>query len=122
MLISVSGVGPKLAQGILSGISVTDFEAAVRSQDLASLTRVPGIGRKTAERLFLELKEKIGEARPAEGPAPSAERVPFEEEAVLALVSLGYKRAQAQEAVHKVLSRDRSLSLEETLRRALGWI
>jgi Holliday junction DNA helicase RuvA len=122
MLISVSGVGPKLAQGILSGISVAEFESAVRSQDLAALTRVPGIGKKTAERLVLELKEKIGEARTADGSAPPAERLPFEEEAVLALVSLGYKRAQAQETIRKVLKQDRSLSLEETLRRALSQI
>ena len=65
LLISVSGIGPKLAQGILSGIAVGDFEQAVRGNDLASLTRVPGIGKKTAERLVLELKEKIGEAESA---------------------------------------------------------
>jgi holliday junction DNA helicase RuvA len=118
LLISVTGVGPKLAQGILSGIAVAEFEQAVRGNDLASLTKVPGIGKKTAERLVLELKEKIGEADPKTGAGPAG-RSPMEEEAVLALVSLGYRRAQAQEAVRKTLKQDASLSLEETLRRAL---
>jgi holliday junction DNA helicase RuvA len=119
LLISVSGIGPKLAQGILSGIAVGDFERAVRDNDLASLTRVPGIGKKTAERLVLELKEKIGEAETPAGQAAPADRSPMEEEAVLALVSLGYRRAPAQEAVRKTLKQDASLSLEETLRRVL---
>jgi Holliday junction DNA helicase RuvA len=119
LLISVSGVGPKLAQGILSGISAVDFEQAVRNQDVASLIKVPGIGKKTAERLVLELKEKVGEARAADEQVLPSERLTFEEEAVLALVSLGYKRTQAQDAIRKVLKQDRSLSLEETLRRAL---
>ena len=122
LLISVSGVGPRLAQGILSGIAVEDFEKAVRGNDLAALTKVPGIGKKTAERLVLELKEKIGEFKfSGEQGAPS-EKTPMEEEAVLALVSLGYRRAQAQEAVQKIMKQDRSLSLEETLRRALRLI
>jgi Holliday junction DNA helicase RuvA len=122
LLISVSGIGPKLAQGILSGIAVGDFEQAVRTNDLASLTRVPGIGKKTAERLVLELKEKIGEAVSLTQPSDTSGRSPIEEEAVLALVSLGYRRAQAQEAIQKTVKQDRSLSLEETLRRALRLI
>lgn len=116
LLISVSGVGPKLAQGILSGISVEEFEAAVRAQDAAALVKVPGVGRKTADRLVLELRDKIGDA-PAAGPAGAAS--PVEEEAVLALVSLGYKRVQAQEAVRKALKTNRSASLEEALKAAL---
>jgi len=119
LLISVSGIGPRLAQGILSGIAVGDFEQAVRGNDLDSLMKVPGIGKKTAERLVLELKEKIGEAGSTAEPSAAPDRSPLEEEAVLALVSLGYKRAQAQEAVRKTLKQDRSMTLEETLRRAL---
>jgi Holliday junction DNA helicase RuvA len=119
LLISVSGVGPKLAQGILSGISVDEFEAAVRSQDAASLVKVPGVGRKTADRLVLELRDKIGEAQAA-GPDAAAGLTPsIEEEAVMALVSLGYKRSQAQEAVRKILKTDPSTPLEEALKRAL---
>jgi holliday junction DNA helicase RuvA len=119
LLISVSGVGPKLAQGILSGISTDEFESAVRRQDAAALVKVPGVGKKTAERLVLELRDKIGDA-PAAG-SGGAVGVPssVEDEAVLALVSLGYKRIQAQEAVRKILKPEPSLALEETLRRAL---
>jgi holliday junction DNA helicase RuvA len=122
LLVSVSGVGPKLAQGILSGIAVTDFERAVRENDLTTLTKVPGIGKKTAERLVLELREKIGEFKSAGDQAAPSEKTPMEEEAVLALVSLGYRRVQALEAVQKILKQERSLSLEETLRRALRLI
>ncbi len=119
LLISISGVGPKLAQGILSGISVEEFEAAVRAQDAASLVKVPGVGRKTADRLVLELRDKIGEAPAAGSDAPAGAASPVEEEAVLALVSLGYKRVQAQEAVRKALKTNRSASLEEALKAAL---
>lgn len=119
LLISVSGVGPRLAQGILSGISVDEFDAAVRNQDAAALVKVPGVGRKTADRLVLELRDKIGDA-PAAGPdAPAGSAASIEEEAVLALVSLGYKRVQAQEAVRKILQANRSASLEEALKAAL---
>jgi Holliday junction DNA helicase RuvA len=122
LLISVSGIGPKLAQGILSGISVADFEEAVRNQDLSALTRVPGIGKKTAERLVLELKDKIGEETVETHRELPSQKVPTEEEAILALVSLGYKHSQAQEAVRKILKLDPLLPLEETLRRALRLI
>ena len=122
LLISVSGIGPKLAQGILSGISVADFEEAVRNQDLSALIRVPGIGKKTAERLVLELKDKIGEATVETHLELPSQKVPTEEEAILALVSLGYKHIQAQEAVRKILKLDPLLPLEETLRRALRLI
>lgn len=113
LLISVSGIGPKLAQGILSGISVEDFERAIQNQEIEALFRVPGIGKKTAERLILELRGKI--SRPVEGIA----RVSLQEESVLALMSLGYKRAQAQAVVEKVLRQDSGLTVEEVLRRAL---
>jgi holliday junction DNA helicase RuvA len=119
LLISVTGVGPKLAQGILSGISVDEFEAAVRGQDAASLVKVPGVGRKTADRLVLELRDKIGEAREAGPDMPAGMTPSVEDEAVMALVSLGYKRSQAQEAVRKVLKTDPSAPLEETLKRSL---
>lgn len=119
LLISVSGVGPRLAQGILSGITVEAFEGAVRRQDIAALTAAPGVGKKTAERLVLELREKIGDGWgdrgiPAAGSAP-----PEAEEAVLALVSLGYKRAKALQAVQGVIRREGSISVEETVRQAL---
>jgi holliday junction DNA helicase RuvA len=121
LLISVSGIGCKVAQGILSGITVADFERAVAGQDVAALTRIPGVGKKTAERLVLELKDKVGEEalRESAGPPVSGAETKVEDEAVLALMSLGYKRSQAQDAVRKALGQDRSMPLEEAIRRAL---
>jgi Holliday junction DNA helicase RuvA len=93
-LIKLSGVGPKSALTILSGISVDDFWETVRAQDSAKLTRLPGIGKKTAERLVLELKDKAGEhARTVARPGDTDGAVP---QAVSALVNLGYKPAEAQ--------------------------
>jgi Holliday junction DNA helicase RuvA len=117
LLVSVSGVGPKIAQGILSGISARDFSEAVRKGDAAVLTRIPGVGRKTAERLVLELKDKVGEGDGPSASRPGPSRI--EEEAVLALISLGYKRGQAQEAAAKAVKAEPGGTLEEILRRAL---
>lgn len=119
LLISVTGVGPRLAQGILSGISVEEFKQSVRNQDINMLTSAPGVGKKTAERLVLELREKIGESI-TEGPLiPQHAVSPAGEEAVLALVSLGYKRTRAQELVQGVLREESSLAVEEVIRRVL---
>jgi len=119
LLLSVTGIGPKVAQGILSGIPVQEFESAIRNQDVGALVKVPGVGKKTAERLVLELREKIGEVRPGERASVSAGARPAFEEAVLALVSLGYKRPQAQDAVQHVLQSQPALSVEDTIRKAL---
>jgi Holliday junction DNA helicase RuvA len=119
LLISVTGVGPRLAQGILSGISVEEFKQSVRNQDVNMLTSAPGVGKKTAERLVLELREKIGESI-TEGPLIPRPAVSLAgEEAVLALVSLGYKRTRAQELVQGVLREESSLAVEEVIRRVL---
>ena len=118
LLISVSGIGPRLAQGILSGISVSDFKVAIRNQDISKLTSAPGVGKKTAERLILELKEKIGEAKPDKSRIQFT-MTPAGEEAILALISLGYKRSQAVEAVQKLLQKEPSLLVEDIIRRAL---
>ncbi|MBN1780987.1 Holliday junction branch migration protein RuvA [bacterium] len=116
-LIAVSGIGPKLAQGVLSGISVEQFYRAIEHQDVAALSHVPGIGKKTAERLVLELKDKIG-GTSAGGP-PGAGLMPAAEEAVMALLSLGYKRQKVEPVVQNLIIQDRSLSIEELIRRAL---
>ena len=118
LLISVSGIGPRLAQGILSGISVREFKLAVRDKDIAKLTSAPGVGKKTAERLILELREKIGEVKTDRIPV-SFTMTPTGEEAVLALISLGYKRSRAVEVVQKLVQKEPSLLLEELIRRAL---
>ena len=119
LLITVSGVGPRLAQSILSGISVQEFKQALRNGDIVALTSAPGVGKKTAERLLLELREKIGISE-GDQPriTPSMKRT-VGEEALLALESLGYKRIRAQEIVQKVLQESPSLTVEELIRQAL---
>lgn len=121
LLISVSGVGPKLAQSILSGITVDEFEQAVRHNQSATLNRIPGVGKKTAERLILELQDKLKTGRPTESGTMTDRIAPQAgEEAILALLSLGYKRNDAERAVQKALSENRSLKVEDLLRAALS--
>jgi holliday junction DNA helicase RuvA len=105
-LITVSGVGPKLAVTILSGLDPERTVTAIRAQDHATLTRIPGVGKKLAERLVVELKEKLDDfaaAAPAAGvTAPAAEDV------LSALVNLGYQRPAALKAVETVVEKDKA--------------
>ncbi len=121
-LIKVNGVGAKLALTILSGISANDFARSVQEGDTAALTRLPGIGKKTAERLVVEMRDRLddwqtGAVLPA---MPSAPAVPTGNErmrdAIGALVSLGYKPQEASKLVNGL---DDSLSSEELIRAAL---
>ena len=93
-LLAVSGIGPKLAMTVLSGMPAEAMVAAIRASDTARLTRIPGIGKKTAERMVLELKDKL--AAFAETPAKPVS--PLEEDVVSALVNLGYQRPAAERA------------------------
>jgi Holliday junction DNA helicase RuvA len=114
-LISVSGIGPKLAITILSGMAADEMVASIRGNDLARLTRIPGIGKKTAERMVLELRDKLPTAV---GEAPVISKLSAVEEDVLsALVNLGYQRAAAEKAV--ATSRKNG-SFEVMFREALG--
>lgn len=120
-LVAVSGVGPKLAMGILSGISPQDLWLAVRAQDAQRLTKVPGVGKKTASRLVLELEGKIPAPAglPEPAPAPGA-RPPQAEDAVSALINLGYPEPAAAKAVEAALASLGGMAgLEELLREAL---
>jgi holliday junction DNA helicase RuvA len=119
LLLSVTGIGPKVAQGILSGISVDEFESAVGKQDAQALVKIPGVGKKTADRLVLELREKIAEIRIDGKRQDLSTESGLLERAVLALVSLGYKRAQAQETVQTILRSQPQLPIEDVLRKAL---
>lgn len=109
-LIGVSGVGPKLAITILSGLEFDELIAALRKGDLVSLTHMPGVGKKTAERLVLELRDKLAElaapgdrsAAPAPRPAVPGEFSGVDEDVLSALVNLGYHRANAEAAVREV--------------------
>jgi Holliday junction DNA helicase RuvA len=104
-LISVSGIGPKLAITVLSGIAPERLVAAIRSQDLATLTLIPGIGKKTAERVVLELKDKLDEL--ASAPSANMGGV-LGDDVFSALVNLGYARPIAQKAIENVIERDPS--------------
>ena len=120
---SVSGIGPKLGLAVLSGMSVSNFKAAVVNGDVASLSKISGLGKKTAERIVLELKDKVGVAAAWE--AASAEHAPTPEEsqaneAVLALIALGYKQVDAHKTVRDLQEKERGItSAEELVRLAL---
>ena len=96
ILIKISGVGPKLAIGLLSGLSGDELAAAVERDDVATLTRLPGVGKKTAERLLVELRGRMNST----GRTQSSNAVSSVEEAVLGLVALGYKEAEARRAIN----------------------
>jgi len=116
-LLSVSGIGPKLALGALSGPSVAELVTAIREGNLGVLTRLPGIGKKTAERMSVELRDGLLEFEAAQVTgAPSAAR----NDAVGALVSLGYNRAAAAAVVDEILRGAKAESAEELVRRALA--
>ena len=100
-LITVSGIGPKLAITILSGMPVAEMTGAIRGNDVARLTRIPGIGRKTAERMVLELRDKLPVAEAGQV-AASASANPMEEDVLSALMNLGYQRAAAEKALAAV--------------------
>ena len=114
-LIRVNGVGPKLALTILSGISVEGFVRCVQENDTAALTRLPGIGKKTAERLVVEMRDRLDDAA-SPGTAVGAAAHP-RDEALGALVSLGYKPQEATYMLQAI--KETGLSSEELIRRAL---
>jgi Holliday junction DNA helicase RuvA len=124
MLISISGIGPRMALGILSGVSVEDFCDAVSREEVGFLTSISGVGRKTAERLIVELKGRVAEisvAVPVGGPGSAGpDRM---SEAVQALISLGFNRSAARKAVDKCISETgKDISIEEMIRGALRYI
>ena len=102
LLRGVSGIGPKLALNILSGIPVDELEAALRARDVTRLFAAPGVGKKTAERMVVELQEKVGALEDANGASPGTPD-PLSTEAVSALVNLGYRQAQVEKTVRETL-------------------
>ncbi len=107
-LITVSGVGPKLAVTIQSGLPAERLVAALRAQDHATLTRIPGVGKKLAERLVVELKDKL-EDMAAAAPAAVSNAGPAADDVLSALVNLGYQRPSAQKAIEAAVARDKTL-------------
>jgi len=119
-LLTVSGIGPKLAITILSGMAADDMVGAIRGNDVARLTRIPGIGKKTAERMVLELRDKLPPPQAA-GQAPVAPALtPVEEDVLSALLNLGYPRAAAEKAVAGAVKAGKSASFDTLFREALG--
>lgn len=119
-LIAVSGIGPKLALAVLSGIEARDFAAAVQRADVARLTRIPGVGKKTAERICLELKDKLPPAIDVEG-ATATIQTPnaLRDDLVSALENLGYHRTAVDKVLDKQFVGDDSPRFEVALRAAL---
>jgi len=121
-LIGISGIGPKLAIAVLSGVDSRDLVAAVQRGDVARLTAIPGIGKKTAERIVLELRDRLSQlaavAPSGTSPVPSGgDRV--RADLLSALQNLGYHRAQADKAVDKVLAASPERPFEQVLKDAL---
>ncbi len=121
LLLKVNGVGPKMALAIVSGMTASEFATLVHSGDVAGLTRLPGVGKKTAERLIIEMRDRLPEPDSLVESDPTTPAKPalhkLEDEAVAALLALGYKPAQASKMISA--SSDENLSVEEIVRNAL---
>lgn len=114
----VSGIGPAIAMAVLSGMPVGRFKACVAGGEVAELSKIKGLGKKTAERIVLELKDKVGVAETWREVA-TGEVAPAAADAELALVALGYKQVDARKAVRKLLDADPGAGVEELVRGAL---
>lgn len=123
-LISVQGIGAKSGITMLSGMNADEIIAAIRSNDLARLIAIPGVGRKTAERLVIELRDKVGELALSAGVGGhnGSAQLPADavfEDALSALVNLGYQKAAAERALNKVVQEGTEMSVQKLLRRSL---
>ncbi len=119
MLIGINKVGPKLALAILSGLPIEELWTAVSNQDIARLSAIPGVGRKTAERLALELQDKLKAPAQSTPGAKSSEH-PLKEDALSALVNLGYKKQDAEVAIKKLFDQDAPQNIEVIIRDSLA--
>ena len=116
LLITINGVGPKSALSLLSGISTDDLKQAIVTSNVERMIAVPGIGRKTAERLILELKNKV---RDIKDEGIISTKPSLQKEAVIALTTLGYNYSSSEKTVNKILSELPDCSLEELIKRSL---
>jgi Holliday junction DNA helicase RuvA len=125
MLTSVSGIGPKLAITALSGLSADELILAIRNNNLARLVAIPGIGRKTAERLIVELREKVNQFAPgeletqAQTPEAGGKGGALRDDLISALVNLGYQKAAAERAVSTAVKEEPGAAFAVALKRAL---
>jgi Holliday junction DNA helicase RuvA len=125
-LISVSGIGPKLAITVLSGLATPDLVAAIRTSDIARLVRIPGVGKKTAERIVLELKDKLkvldGGGKTTAAPEPIGSLSVLESDVLSALQNLGCSRPAAEEAIRKAKLKVADEGFEPLFRTALALV
>ncbi|REJ77982.1 MAG: Holliday junction branch migration protein RuvA [Acidobacteria bacterium] len=123
-LIAVSGIGPKLAVSMLSGMSPEEIVSAIRSDDVAKLTSIPGVGKKTAERMVVELRDKMGDfaaepaAKAATATGEDVESDAFED-ALSALVNLGYRPKAAERELRKAVREGTEMTVQKLLKRSL---
>jgi len=117
-LIGINGIGPKLSLTILSGMPVKRFIEAIQDEDIHTLMRIPGLGKKTAQRLILELRERLPVA---ETLSTSSNNIPVIDDATSALVNLGYKRQESERAVRDAMERGLS-DIEEIIKEALRYL
>ena len=123
MLISISGIGPKIALGILSSLTVPELREYILTGNLHALTKLPGIGKKTAERLHLELKDKISKISTSDGDSFDTSLNLVRQETFAALMTLGYSRAIAEKSIRKVFSEKASkqMNSEELIKQSLKY-
>ncbi len=126
MLISVSGIGPKMAQAIMSGMSLDELKDSIMQGDISALTSIPGVGRKTAERVVVELRDKLAkiEFTGKKVEFVSSDQVEVRNEALLALISLGFNRQSAEKAIRLALKENekREFTVEELVKLALRYV
>lgn len=118
-LISISGIGPKLALAVLSGIEPADLVRAIRGADFGRLTSIPGVGRKTAERIVIELKDRVNKLTTDAADLTAAPADDVREDVLSALGNLGYQRAAAEKAVDRALGKVEAREFEPLLREVL---
>lgn len=128
LLISVSGIGPKSAITALSGMSADEIIGAIRQNNLARLNSIPGVGKKTAERLVIELRDKIGKLSAISSEEMKSEGIPqtsgddVYEDAISALVNLGYQRNAAEKALKQAVQEGTEMSVQKLLRKSLQFL
>lgn len=123
-LISVSGIGPKVAITMLSGMQAPELITAIQKNDLGRLTAIPGVGRKTAERVVVELRDKLGKITLAEEelaamPEASASDMTIQEDATAALIALGYPKPLAEKSVSAAIREEGEMTIQAVLKRSL---
>ena len=121
-LIGVSGIGPTLAVKVLSGVAAPDLIVAIQRGEVERLVRIPGVGKKTAERMVLELRDKLPAVSGAEPAAPAAALTPVDQDVLSALLNLGCARPQAETAVKKAKAAGGGADFEPLFRRALEFV